>query len=142
MNTEATVPADLVLVRGRCIINDTMLFGSVDASPEGINQAVRGRWKSRHRRYAHKRCVIGQYQGPATSPGESACTPDGSNLAVVLRRLCTRAARQHRARQRRQPRVFPLHWIPSHFNGSANGFYSRRHLRHEHPLLVLSALRL
>ena len=84
-NTETTIPADLLLVRGTCIVNEAMLSGeTTPLLKESIEL-----WEADARLDvdgAHKNTVLfGGTKVLQSSPGEPACTPDGGCLAVVLR---------------------------------------------------------
>lgn len=84
-NTETTIPADLLLVRGTCIVNEAMLSGestpllkeSIELWEADASLDVDG---------AHKNATLfGGTKILQSSSGEPACTPDGGCLAVVLR---------------------------------------------------------
>ena len=84
-NIETTVPADLLLVRGACIVDDAMLLGqstpllkeSIELWEADVRLDVDG---------THQNAVL--FRGTKvlqSNLGEPACAPDGGCLAVVLR---------------------------------------------------------
>ena len=82
---ETTIPADLLLVRGTCIVNESMLSGeSTPLLKESIDLWVADAC-------THKTTVLfSSTKVPQLSLGEPACTPDGGCLAVArwLRKQC------------------------------------------------------
>ena len=116
------LPADLLLVRGACIVDDTMLLSQLTPLlKESIERGRRMLVLTSTER-TKPLCYLAVPRS-AIKPGR-ACVyarwwlPCGHSSHRF--RHCARPARSHTMlssteSQCQQPRVFPLHWIPSHF---------------------------